>query len=212
MVDYMKVEINLRIILLTLLICIVYKIDIYVIFFISILLHEMFHAIFGILLGLKIKKIKINPLGFNIEFMSFKEKYRIGKKIVIYLVGPLFNLIVALIFFMLNINEDLKINIVYTNLVLGIFNMLPILPLDGGKILKEICNVFLGFKNSNVYVLLLSKIILIIISVSYSILIFKVKNIFIFVVIVYLWYLYYLEEKKLSTVIKVYKILERVEI
>lgn len=208
----MKIEVNLRIILLVFLTCIVYKMDIYVIFFISILLHEFCHAILGIALGLKIKKIRINPLGFNIEFMSFKEKYRISKKIIVYLAGPLFNLAVAFIFYILNINVDLKINIVYTNLVLGIFNMLPILPLDGGKILKEICNMFLGFKNSNVYVLLLSKIILIIISVSYSILIFKVKNIFIFMVIVYLWYLYYLEEKKLSTVIKVYKILDRAEI
>ena len=208
----MKIEVNLRIILLVFLTCIVYKMDIYVIFFISILLHELFHAIFGIALGLKIKKIRINPLGFNIEFMSFKEKNRISKKIIIYLAGPLFNFVIALIFYMLNIDNDLKVNIVYTNLVLGIFNLLPILPLDGGKMLKEICNKFLGFKNSNVYVLLLSKVILIIISVCYSILIFKVKNIFVFLVIIYLWYLYYLEEKKLSTVIKVYKILEKVEI
>ena len=90
--------------------------------------------------------------------------------------------------------------------------MLPILPLDGGKIFKEILNYFFGYKKSNIIVLNISKVFLILFSLLYSILIFKVKNIFIFFVIVYLWYLYYVEEKKLATVIKVYNILEKVNV
>ena len=144
--------------------------------------------------------------------MSFREKNRIGKKIAIYLIGPLFNFLIAFVCYKININYNLKLNIVYTNLVLGFFNLLPILPLDGGKIFKEILNYFFGYKKSNIIVLNISKVFLILFSLLYSILIFKVKNIFIFFVIVYLWYLYYVEEKKLATVIKVYNILEKVNV
>ena len=42
------------------------------------------------------------------------------------------------IFLLFPIEDELKMKIVYTNLLLGIFNLIPIMPLDGGKILKEI--------------------------------------------------------------------------
>lgn len=208
----MKIDVSLKIILIFLSVYLLYKVNLYSIFFISIVLHELAHAILGLLLGLKIKKIRVNPLGINLEFMSFREKNRIGKKIAIYLIGPLFNFLIAFVCYKININYNLKLNIVYTNLVLGFFNLLPILPLDGGKIFKEILNYFFGYKKSNIIVLNISKVFLILFSLLYSILIFKVKNIFIFFVIVYLWYLYYVEEKKLATVIKVYNILEKVNV
>ena len=214
----MKIDVSLKIILLILFIVLLYKFEMYVIFFISIVIHELAHAGLGICLGLKIKKIRINPLGINLEFMSFREKNRLRKKICIYLIGPVCNFFIAILFLKLDsfINFDLsyalKINIVYTNLILGIFNLLPILPLDGGKILKEFLNYFIGYKKSNIVVLNISKLLLVMFSLVYSILIFKVKNIFLFFVIVYLWYLYYLEDKKLATVIKVYNILENVKV
>lgn len=206
----MKIEINFKIILCTILICFIYKIKLYLIFLICILLHELAHMIIGIVLGLKPKKMTINPLGINLEFMSFKDKNKILKKILIFLAGPLFNFVLAFLGYFFNIENDLKIDIVYTNLMLGIFNLLPIVPLDGGKIIKEILNKKIGFKKSSIWLLNISKFILIIFSLVYSILIFKIKNVFIFCVIVYLWYLYYLEEKKLRTVIRVYNILDKV--
>lgn len=214
----MKIDISLKIILLFLSVVLLYKVNLYAIFFISIVLHELAHAVLGVCLGLKIKKIRVNPLGINLEFMSFREKNRLRKKIAIYLIGPICNFLIAGLFYKIdsfmnyNLSYNLKLNIIYTNLILGIFNLLPILPLDGGKIFKECFNYFFGYKKSNIIVLNISKVLLIMFSLVYSILIFKVKNIFIFCVIIYLWYLYYLEEKKLTTIIKVYNILENVNV
>lgn len=41
-----------------------------------------------------------------------------------------------------------------------------------------------------------SKVFLAIISMIYSILILKVKNIYILILLIYLWYLFFIEEKK----------------
>ena len=193
----MKIDVNFGFVLITILICFLYKINIYFIFFISILLHEMAHMIVGVCLGLKIKKIMFNPLGVCLEFIGYRENKKTIKKIIINLSGPLFNFIFAIIISHLNIEYKLKIDLFYTNLLLGIFNLLPIIPLDGGKILKEILSIKFGYKNANIYSMNISKILLIFISLSYSILIFKIKNVFLFFIIIYLWYLQIIEEKKL---------------
>ena len=75
--------------------------------------------------------------------------------------------------------------------------MLPILPLDGGKILRELLKFFVGEEKSNKYTMIVSKVILVIISFIYSILIIKVKNIMILFLLIYLCYLYIIEEKKI---------------
>lgn len=204
----MKIEINLRIILIVFLLSILYKFRIYFIFLSSILLHEFAHLLVGILMGFKIKMISINPFGIKLEFYDFKKKNKFIKKVILNLAGPISNFILAIIFSIFEIDYNFKIDIVYTNMALGIFNLLPIMPLDGGKILKEILNINFGFKNANVYSVNISKLFLIFISLAYSILIFEIKNIFLFFIIIYLWYLYLIEERKLRTILKVYKLLE----
>lgn len=206
----MKIDVNFRIVLFTILICFLYKINIYFIFLICILLHEIAHMVVGVCLGLKIKRIRFNPFGLCLEFISFKEKKKTIKKIIINLSGPVLNFALAIIVSYLNIEYKLKVDFFYTNLLLGIFNLLPINPLDGGKVLKEILSIKYGYKNANVYSMNISKILLIFISLSYSILIFKIKNVFLFFIIVYLWYLQLLEEKKLKTLVRVYNIIDNI--
>jgi len=77
---------------------------------------------------------------------------------------------------------------------------LPILPLDGGKILKEILNKFIGNNRSIEYTLLVSKIFLCIFTYLYSIFIILIKNVYILLLILYLWYLYLQEEKKYNLI------------
>lgn len=67
----MKIEINLKIILILVLFLLINKIDVYAIFLIFIIIHEIVHALVGILLGFKPKVFKLNPLGVLIEFYSY---------------------------------------------------------------------------------------------------------------------------------------------
>ena len=93
-------------------------------------------------------------------------------------------------------SNSYKIEIIYTNLALFLFNLLPILPLDGGKILKEVLKEIIGIEKSNRFMIIFSKTTLVIISFIYSIVIIKIKNIMFLFLLVYLWYLYFIEEKK----------------
>ena len=207
----MKIEINLKIILLMILLIILKKIDIYILFIIFILCHELAHMIVGMILGFKPKTLRLNPLGVSIEFYNYEENNKMNrwKRIFTYFAGPMSNFIFCIVFYFINIEPLIKTKIIYTNILIGIFNLIPILPLDGGKILKEILRIFYHSKVASIFMIHTTKIILIIITLGYSIAIFKMKNIVIFWLIIYLWYLYIIEEKKEKLLIRVYEIIEK---
>lgn len=202
----MKIEINLKIILLMILVFFLNKIEIYILFILFIIIHELFHMIVGMILGFSPKLLTLNPLGVSIEFYNYDEndKRNRWKRIVTYFAGPLSNFFLAIIFYFININVFLKTKIIYTNLLIGIFNLIPILPLDGGKILKEILRFFYNPKIASIFMINITKVILITITLIYSIAIFKIRNIVIFLLILYLWYLYVIEERKEKIMIKIY--------
>ncbi len=191
----MKIEINLKIIFVFLLFVLLNNIDTYIIFLIFIIIHEMSHLTVAILIGAVPKKIIINPFGVSLELYSY-EKIDFWGRIFFFSIGPFTNFIIALISFFLKFNDL----IIYTNLAILCFNVLPILPLDGGKILKEILNKFIGNNRSIEYTLLVSKIFLCIFTYLYSIFIILIKNVYILLLILYLWYLYLQEEKKYNLI------------
>ena len=80
---------------------------------------------------------------------------------------------------------------------------------DGGKILKEVLKNFLGNKNASIIMNTITKVFLLIISAVYSIAILKIKNFAILFLLIYMWYLYSIEEKKLATLKRVYEIIEK---
>jgi len=69
------------------------------------------------------------------------------KKVLIALAGPLVNLLIIFMTSKLNITYIAqKETIIYSNLLILIFNLLPIYPLDGGRILKGILHMILRKK------------------------------------------------------------------
>lgn len=135
-----------------------------------------------------------------------------AKKIITYLAGPFMNFMLGMFFMFATINGELKIKIVYTNLLLTIFNLIPIMPLDGGKIMKEILLKKVGNKGATIFMNQLTQVILVVITLLYSILILQIKNFAIFLLILYLWYLKYLEDKKVKIVIRAYEVIEKTSV
>lgn len=191
----MKIEINLKILFVIILFFIFNSLDIYIMFLFFVFLHEIAHLIVGLLIGGKPQKMYINPLGISLEIYSYGKNKALNR-ILFYLSGPIMNLLLSTIFYYFNLDINLKEKIIYTNLAICFFNLLPILPLDGGKVLKEIFGIIFGKEISNLIMINFSKIFLGFISLAYSILILKIKNIYILILLVYLWYLYFIEERK----------------
>lgn len=186
----MKIKVDLKIFLIIILYILTKNIEVFAMSFIFILLHELGHAITGITLGLKIKKININVFGLSIEFENYG-KERINNKIIIDIAGPAINIISFIIAVILKKEE-----IAYINILLAIINLLPIYPLDGGRIVKNVLLKKYNYKQVVGYTEKISKDILITITAISSILILYIKNVGIFLVIIYLWSIALKEWKK----------------
>ena len=217
----MKFRIDLKIFMLIILFLITNQIKIYAMIMIFAIIHEFGHLLAGILLGMKPEKIEIKPFGVSIKFDIKREDYNIKigrgnllemKKIFVALAGPLTN---ALIIMILMMYDSLKINeydimiLIFSNVTLILFNILPIYPLDGGRILKSIIYMLKGKHIAEKYIYHISYITLIILTISSSIAILYLKNIAIFLVIIFLWGLQMREYKIYKNREILYKIVKQ---
>lgn len=102
--------------------------------YLAVMLHEAAHAVSAIFLGCQVKHIYFLSFGTRVDLnIDLDSKLQ---KCLIYIAGPFTNLCLALIFYNLSLDFELRNTIVITNLCLAIFNLLPLSPLDGGEILS----------------------------------------------------------------------------
>jgi stage IV sporulation protein FB len=93
------------------------------------------------ILNNRARSIRVNPFGIGIikqesQFFSYQ------KDIIVYLAGPLFNLMASVIFYLLFSSilwsSQTVACLVGINLVLFLFNLIPVFTLDGGRIVFSI--------------------------------------------------------------------------
>lgn len=209
----MNIKINLKVFLFAIIFYFTKQIHIYALLMLFAFCHEMGHLLCGILMGLKPKSLKIMPMGLSIEFeiysKNIKDKLQI-KKIWIALAGPITNIIIILItiIFNKNIETILYGEIIYSNLLIAIFNLLPIYPLDGGRILKEVIHIIKGRKKAIELTNYISNVSMVILTFVSSIAIYYYKNMAILFIIAYLWGMIFIENKRYNLKKRIYKIIE----
>ena len=209
----MNIKINLKIFLFAIIFYFTKQIHIYAILMLFAFCHEMGHLLCGIFMGLKPKSLKIMPMGLSIEFEMYskniKEKLQI-KKIWIALAGPITNIMIMLItiIFSNNIEPILYQEIIYSNLLIAIFNLLPIYPLDGGRVLKEVIHIIKGRKRAIELTNYISNVSMILLTFTSSIAIYYYKNIAILFIVAYLWCIIFIENKRYNLKKRIYKIIE----
>ena len=210
----MKIKLNLNIFLFLLLFIITNQIEIYTLIMIFALIHEIFHMICGALLGFKPDTLRIMPFGFSIEFQIVADDYNKKilnsniisvKKIIIAMAGPLINFIIVILGQIFNMDSK----IIYSNFLIFIFNLIPIYPLDGGRILKNIFKIIYGNRTANEYINYVTNIAVITITMLSSVLIFIYQNIAILVITIVLWMLTIRENRKYYTYSKIYKTIDK---
>ena len=203
----MIMKIDLKIFIFFALFYLTKQVKLYATIMILCIIHEIGHVLMGIILGLKVDKIEIMPLGLSVSFKinadDYNKKIRKGnilqlKKIAIALAGPLTNLIMLLIVLYTNINLKIVSNeiLAYANILIMLFNLLPIYPLDGGQILKAILQILEGSIKSKIYIRKISKAVIILITMLASVGIMYLKNIGVFFIIIYLWIVVIKENRK----------------
>ena len=205
----MQLKLDLKIFIFIILFCLTGQIEIYFLLLLFALLHELGHLIAGLCLKLKPKRMELNPFGLSITFEGYGEKFKDNipiKRILIALAGPMVNLLFILIalFLPINVNREL---ILYSNLILLLLNLLPIYPLDGGRILKNILHKNLGFWESVQITNKISNLITICLTIVASITIFYFQNIAILLIALYLCVLVIQENRRYQLLKKVHDII-----
>jgi Zn-dependent protease/predicted transcriptional regulator len=114
-------------------------------FFFSVLFHEMSHSLMAQRCGIEISEIKLFIFG-GVSRLSEEAKNPVNEfKIAV--VGPLSSFVLAVFFWFctkllgglqLPLAQIITGYLVWINVALGIFNLLPGFPLDGGRILRAI--------------------------------------------------------------------------
>ncbi len=104
----------------------------------SVLLHEIGHSLVARRLGIGIAEIELHFFGGAAKMLSMPKTPR--DEILISVAGPLVSFGLAAIFLVLSalVPDVLGVLglLVYANTMLGIFNLLPALPMDGGRVLR----------------------------------------------------------------------------
>lgn len=218
----MKIKLHLKIFVFIAIFIVTRQIEIYGILMLFALFHELGHMLAGIILGFKPNSLEIMPLGLSIGFENklenYNKKIKKGtlltlKKIIIAISGPITNLIFIILFLIfpisfLRINREL---ILYANILIAIFNLIPIYPLDGGRIAKGILHILFGRKEAYRYSYMISNITISVLTAISSIVILYLKNIAILFILAYLWYLVIVENKRYKTKKEIYEKIKNIE-
>lgn len=143
--------------------------------FIISFIHELFHCFGAYIFKIEIKEIKILPIGCFASIPDLENSKRFRQIIILFL-GPFsFFFTSAIITFFyrvdfISIYGLRELNEI--NLFMMIFNLLPIAPLDGGKIIKIILSSFIDEKKS----IVLSSIFSLVIAILFSLELIKIKQ------------------------------------
>lgn len=115
---------------------------------IIILLHELAHCYVCIHYGTDVSEIKIFIFGGTLKPQEYIEENP-KQEIAVASAGPALNFILFIITLLIIHKFDIKMNpttqlFLTANITIGLFNLIPILPLDGGRIARGIIGQYLG--------------------------------------------------------------------
>jgi Zn-dependent protease/CBS domain-containing protein len=112
-----------------------------VLLYVSVLIHELSHCVVARGFGLPVRRILLYPLGGFSEIE--REPPTPGREFLVSAAGPALSLVLAACGYGLmhvvpagTIGGTLVSQLRWANLVVGLFNLLPGLPLDGGRMLR----------------------------------------------------------------------------
>lgn len=144
-----------------------------------ILIHELGHITVALYYRWKIEKIVILPFGGITIFHEYLNR-PIKEELCISIMGPIYQILFYFLICFLHLDTSLFSFYHYTLLL---FNLLPIIPLDGSKICSLLLEKYLPYKLSNLFITVISII-------TFSGLLFFIiihKNLIMLIILIFLF-------------------------
>jgi Zn-dependent protease len=127
----------------------IWSVALLLLFFVCVVLHELGHSLVARHFGVGVSRILLLPFGGMAQFDTIPRQP--SRELLITLAGPAVNFAIAgilLPFVSLskhwtlssypNSLSDIALYLLFANLVMGTFNLLPAFPMDGGRILRAL--------------------------------------------------------------------------
>ncbi len=124
-----------------------------------IVLHELGHALAARRYGIPTRDIALLPIGGVARLARMPEKPL--QELFVALAGPAVNVVIAAALFALLfaagaslvpqnmvLSKNFLANLMWVNIILIAFNMLPAFPMDGGRVLRAVLGMFTSFEQA----------------------------------------------------------------
>ncbi|WMW24779.1 M50 family metallopeptidase [Methanolobus sediminis] len=146
-----------------------------ILLFVSVLVHELAHSYFTLRFGGSIKEIRLHLLG-GAAVMK-QEVHEPLKVITIVAAGPVSSIMMGVLLLFLgstlnpvSLKDGNSLFLVvfilgYVNLFLGIFNLVPAFPMDGGRILRAFLSIHMDYVKATEKAVLIGKIFAVLIGI-----------------------------------------------
>mgnify|MGYP003317500437 CR=1 FL=1 len=140
---------------------------------ISIALHELAHAMTARLFGFRTKDITLSLLGGCASLIALPRKG--WQEFLTALAGPLMSFAISGAVLLLDVfhisvsNEWLREILIYAfamNLILGVFNLLPGFPMDGGRIFRSAMMLFLSRPKATLVAMWIGRVFAVLLGLS----------------------------------------------
>jgi stage IV sporulation protein FB len=115
----------------------------------AVIVHEWAHVLVSVALGMTVTEMELFPFGCAAKLECFAMS-RV-REIFVAAAGPLANMALACAVFFVDkyaFEITVKDRIIASNLALAAVNLLPALPLDGGRIARAVFASFMGYRRA----------------------------------------------------------------
>ncbi len=131
---------------------IIYSVLFVLAIFVCVVIHELSHSLTARKYGISTRSITLLPIGGVADLERIPENPR--QELAVSIAGPISNLVIALVLWLLiNLTGDFNIQqehlqsinssnffivLTFANVMLAVFNMLPVFPMDGGRVFRSV--------------------------------------------------------------------------
>jgi Zn-dependent protease len=147
-----------------------WSVGLIVLFFVCVILHELGHSLTARRYGINVPRIMLLPIGGMAEMDRIPRKP--SQELLITVAGPAVNfllvaLLLPLVWRGLVRGEDILVysvdGVVYqlwwANLIMGIFNLAPVFPMDGGRIFRALLAMRLPYLRATWWAVMVGRVL-----------------------------------------------------